>query len=185
MTANSQQSDILIDTYLDQLALALRDLPPSRRDPIVEEVTAHIATARALLPQETEAAIHQLLDQLGDPYSIRAEAGLPPVSHSRIDPWIPWLLLLGGFVFVVGWIFAVVVLWQSRVWHIQDKILGTLMWPVLFCGSVLFLGIVTIGPTMTILVPILGLFIVIGGPVLETIHLLKVYQKETKRSVAS
>jgi hypothetical protein len=39
------------------------------------------------------------------------------------------LLLLGGFVFGVGWIVGLVLLWSSSVWTWWEKLLGTLIVP--------------------------------------------------------
>lgn len=39
------------------------------------------------------------------------------------------LLLVGGFVFIVGWVVGCVLLWASPRWRWADKLLGTLIWP--------------------------------------------------------
>jgi hypothetical protein len=39
------------------------------------------------------------------------------------------LLLVGGFLFLIGWIVGVVLLWSSPRWRVSDKVLGTLVWP--------------------------------------------------------
>lgn len=48
---------------------------------------------------------------------------------SGLDGWIPWLLLLGGLAFGLGWILGAVGLWASRTWTLQEKVLATLVWP--------------------------------------------------------
>lgn len=45
------------------------------------------------------------------------------------DAVVPWLLLLGGFVFVLGWFLGVGLLWTSGTWRRRDKLLGTLVLP--------------------------------------------------------
>jgi hypothetical protein len=40
-----------------------------------------------------------------------------------------FLLLLGGFVFVVGWLAGAILLWTSRAWTTRDKLIGTLFIP--------------------------------------------------------
>ena len=39
------------------------------------------------------------------------------------------LLLMGGFIVVIGWVVGVVFLWSSPVWRLRDKLLGTFMFP--------------------------------------------------------
>ena len=180
MTSTTNHHDVLIKRYLAHLNWTLRDLPPSRRNSLVEEITAHIQTARANMTEETEVEIRRVLDQVGDPETIRAEAGLPPISASWGDPWVPWLLLFGGFVAGVGWIFGVILLWRSSLWRMSDKILGTLLGPVLLVGGVGFGGLLTIGPPVATIIPILGLVVVVGGPILGVIRLLSVYRQATQ-----
>jgi hypothetical protein len=50
------------------------------------------------------------------------------------------LLLLGGFLWGVGWLAGVVLLWLSDAWSPRDKLLGTLVVP---CGLALPLLVVT------------------------------------------
>jgi hypothetical protein len=39
------------------------------------------------------------------------------------------LLLVGGFMFGVGWLVGVILLWLSDIWTWRDKLLGTLVVP--------------------------------------------------------
>ncbi len=124
-------SDRLIESYLSELTQALTSLKASRRREIVEEVSGHIADGRALLDSDDEAGLRALLDRVGEPEAIAAEAGAADTSTSarRGDAWVPWLLLAGGFAFVVGWFVGVGLLWSSATWRLRDKLLGTLVWP--------------------------------------------------------
>jgi hypothetical protein len=47
-------------------------------------------------------------------------------SHDRSA--ILWLLL-GGFMFGIGWVIGLAQLWGSGSWNWFDKLLGTLFWP--------------------------------------------------------
>ena len=126
----SESHEHLINRYLKQLDNALRDLPTARRKQIVKDIADHIHTARDAFPEANEAQIRQILEEVGDVESIRQEAGLPPQNDTQWGTrWAPWLLLLGGFFFLFGWILGVILLWQSRVWKLGDKILATLVWP--------------------------------------------------------
>jgi uncharacterized membrane protein len=76
--------DRLVEDYLGAVSYACSDLPPERRDDLVADLREHIAAARAVLYQPTEAAVRTILDRLGEPSAIAAEArlaeGLGPVA---------------------------------------------------------------------------------------------------------
>jgi hypothetical protein len=69
------KTDELVRDYLDRLQIALRPLPPSRRDQLVSEITEHIQQGRAGGKGQSETAVRELLDRLGEPEDI-AEAAL-------------------------------------------------------------------------------------------------------------
>ena len=130
MSSATNKNDQLVEEYMSRVHHALRDLPRERRDAIVEDIRDHIHTARAAMDPENEAQIRQLLDDLGGPDAIRSEAGLPPVPEMGWgDRWAPWLLLLGGFLFMLGWLAGLALLWQSAAWKVRDKLVATLIWP--------------------------------------------------------
>jgi uncharacterized membrane protein len=68
--------DRLVEDYLGAVSYACRDLPPDRRDDLVSDLREHIAAGRTVLYQPTEAAIRTILDRLGEPTAIAAEARL-------------------------------------------------------------------------------------------------------------
>jgi len=84
MTDNAQR---IVSDYLAAVDNAARDLPPGRRVELVTDLAEHIATARVELTPETEAGLRDILDRLGDPHAIAAEAriqlGLPPAAPAR------------------------------------------------------------------------------------------------------
>jgi len=138
----SSTADTLVNDYLDQLEAELADFSSARRRELVQEIAEHIAEARTSLEVESEAEIRNLLDRLGDPAEIAAEARGPeqPAEPaptvvverrtSGLDIAALALLLVGGLVLpVVGWIVGVVLLWISSTWTIGQKILGTLVVP--------------------------------------------------------
>ena len=118
--------DQLAAAYLRRLRRAARRLPRSRRDELLDEIAEHIGQARAT----GAAPLREVLDGLGDPTEIAAAAG--PVRRGRLagpEAAAIVLLLFGGFVFLVGWLAGLILLWVSPRWRWPDKLLGTLVWP--------------------------------------------------------
>jgi HAAS domain-containing protein len=96
-------ADKLVDEYLDRLNRELAGFPRARRRELVDEISGHIAEARADLETENEAAMRTLLDRLGDPADIAAEArerpAAPRAKASGWDVVALILLLIGGVIF--------------------------------------------------------------------------------------
>lgn len=84
----TNQYDRMVGEYLDAVRRATVDLPPDRRNDLLADLGEHIATARAELDPETEAGVRDILDRLGDPVSIAAEArlGTPPPPTGPTGP---------------------------------------------------------------------------------------------------
>lgn len=85
MTSMANQNDRLVDKWFRALGKAAKGLPTTQRDDLMSELREHVAAARAELPHETNADVRTILDRLGDPDSIAAEARLgvtPPPRRS-------------------------------------------------------------------------------------------------------
>lgn len=127
--------DAAIEDYLRQLDRALAALPGPRRAQLVAEIADHIGTAREQLDDPGEADIRNLLDRIGRPEDIAAEAidtEPPPTMPRRSglhETFAIALLLVGGFLCVAGWFVGLVLLWTSNVWRLRDKVIGTLLVP--------------------------------------------------------
>jgi hypothetical protein len=70
--------------------------------------------------------------------------GLHRLADDRrgIHEWAAiFLLLLGGFVFGIGWIFGLILLWSSRAWTTGQKLIGTFVVPGGLAAALLSLGI--------------------------------------------
>lgn len=124
--------DSTVRDYLRRLEdTAARSLTGRRRTELVAEVREHIDVARADLAPGDEAGILEVLDRLGDPEDIvAAEAG--PARRARgtgREVAAVLLLLFGGFVFLVGWLAGVLLLWTSDRWQRSDRLLGTFVVP--------------------------------------------------------
>ena len=143
---SSTDPEQMIAEYLRELDIAAAALPADRRTELIDEITAHIAEARAQAGSQADAAdrIAAALARLGSPADIVMAAEqdvtdvLPqyvPVSYSDQGSLTAQeivaivLLLIGGFLFGIGWIAGAVLLWLSPKWRVSDKLLGTLIWP--------------------------------------------------------
>lgn len=128
-----------VGEYLRRLQRSMSDLPAERRDEIVAEIEEHIAEDLAEHPDPTEADVRNILERVGKPDDIAAEArerfGIKPVRRSWTDPAAIVLLLLGGFLFIIGWFVGVVLLWISDAWSTRDKLIGTLIVPGGLAGA--------------------------------------------------
>jgi hypothetical protein len=117
--------------YLKRLQNAGRGLPPERIRELGAEIEAHLA--EAIEPGATDAQVLTVLDKLGPPEAIIA-AESPETEdvspRSGLGEWAAIaLLLFGGFIFGIGWLAGLVLLWNSRVWTTRDKLIGTLVVP--------------------------------------------------------
>ena len=121
----------LAEDYLARLDQAARRLPRSERRELTEEIAAHLAEATD--PEMSDADVLTVLDRLGDPEDIveaEREDEPVPTDGRGIHEWAAiFLLLFGGFIFFVGWIAGLVLLWSSRAWDRRDKWIGTLIVP--------------------------------------------------------
>jgi hypothetical protein len=128
--------------YLDRLDDASRRLPRGSRRELLDEVEAHLldTTSAAM----SDAEVLTILDRLGDPEEIveaQEPFQAPRQDAAGVREWSAIVLLLfGGFIFGVGWLIGVVLLWSSQVWRVRDKWIGTLVIPGGY-AVVLFLGL--------------------------------------------
>jgi hypothetical protein len=121
--------DALILHYLQDLEGELGDLPASHRQELLEEVGEHITAARAALDPETEAGIRTVLERLGDPADIAAEArerfGVPPPNPQVPTPRLEIIAIVLLVIPFLGWVVGVILVWLSRIWTTRDKLVGT------------------------------------------------------------
>ena len=128
--------------YLRRLDDELHDLPRARREEILGEIREHIAEADPV----TEAELREVLDRLGDPEDIAADArerfGTPRGPRMGAQEIFALLLMtIGSFLFpVIGWIIGIALLWGSSAWSRRDKWVGTLLFPGGFGAALLILA---------------------------------------------
>ena len=142
----------LVSGYLNRLDRALRDVPTARRKEIVVEIREHIdEAAGGTAENASEAEVRTILDQLGDPETIAADArdrfDIPERKGGVLEGFALVLLLVGGLVGMgLGWIVGAVMLWVSKVWTTRDKIIGTLFVPG-GLALTFFMGAFAVGAT--------------------------------------
>jgi len=123
-----------VEAYFRQLDTELDDLPKARRTEIVGEIRDHVDAALEESPDATEADVRNILERIGDPSEIAAEArerlGIHPLRAGGLEVWALILIPIGGLVIpLIGWIVGVALLWASKVWTTRDKWIGTLVVP--------------------------------------------------------
>jgi hypothetical protein len=140
-------ADQLIDGYLARLRVAATDLPASVRDELIDDMRAHITEARARESDETDATILNILDRLGEPDAVVAEAARRPdvfgsgQPSRRPEPYRPGILEIAALVLLPFlWPVGVVLLWISPAWKTRDKVIGTVLPPGGYPG-LLYLGL--------------------------------------------
>lgn len=120
----------LIDDYLTAVRAATRSLPASRQASIVDDLESHIE--QALAPDAGEAEVRTVLERLGSPELIAAEAGAKEVAGgpARAKEVVGLILIsVGSLIPVIGWVVGIVLVWMSPVWSKTQKLMATLIWP--------------------------------------------------------
>jgi hypothetical protein len=81
--------DTIVSDYFARLRRALAPLPRSRRNQLLEDLREHVTVARGGLSQETELSVREILEHLGAPEDIAAEAladSARPPGRWRLRP---------------------------------------------------------------------------------------------------
>jgi uncharacterized membrane protein len=127
---SATHADQLVRDYLSRLGSALQGVPAARREEILEEISNHIADERGQLHDDSDAAVLNLLDRIGDPAEV-AEAARdetderPAAQPRRIGPVEVLALVLTPLIWPAG----IILLWLSPAWKVRDKLIGTLAPP--------------------------------------------------------
>lgn len=121
----------LIATYLEEVAVALADLPPAQRREILDDLRAHIADALAAAPEQNEAAVRNILDRMGTPDDLARDArerlGIsPPPTAAALGE--PGLLEYAAIVLTaLLWPIGILLAWSSAWWQTRHKVIATLI----------------------------------------------------------
>jgi hypothetical protein len=178
--------DALVDRYLTDLDAELGDLPANRHGELLDEISQHIAKARAALDADNEANIRTVLERLGDPADIAAEArerfGIPGPPARHATPWLEVIALVVLVIPFLGWVVGVVLVWLSRRWTTRDKLFGTvggLSWVLAGVGGLSMsagtgsttVGSGPLGPTETSLLEVVVFVVPFVLPIAAAIYL--------------
>lgn len=138
----------LVQDYFARVESAARGLPPSIREELISDLSAHVDSS--LTRSSTDANVQAALKELGDPDDVVAAAyeGMtavpPPVPPATglLQPHqsrntSPWgaveiiavaALILGTFLLpFIGPIFGVVMAWASPRWTRTSKVVTTIL----------------------------------------------------------
>jgi uncharacterized membrane protein len=184
MTVDSRR---ILDDYLGALEEELRGLSPSDRAEIILELREHYEEARRELVDPTEADLRNIVERLGPPAEIAAEArqrlGVTvPTAESgpaSVAPPTPPQTAAAGaleiaalILWVLWWPIGVILMALSPRWTRQEKamalvvelgvfavLLGASLTPIYFTGRTAFLSHFFIYPVLLLFPPtLLGIF---------------------------
>lgn len=132
----------LVDSYMRRLEVELADVPTEERHEILDEIRGHIAEERRVMVNESDADLMNLLDRIGNPADIAAEArggeyGRRSATAPRRSGTLEVLALA---LTILAWPAGVVLLWTSRAWTTREKVLGTLIPPGGYPGVLLVMS---------------------------------------------
>lgn len=138
----------LAAAYLDRLRHAGRRLPRPVLRELVADIEAHLSETTN--PGMSDAEVLTVLDRLGDPEEIIDAQQPRAVADTRgVHEWAAIILLLfGGFIFGLGWVAGLILLWSSRAWTTRDKWIGTLVLPGGLAAG-LYIGLFTNGSSQS------------------------------------
>lgn len=124
----------LVAAYLASLRAAAAELPSDDRDELVSSISEHIATSLSEMDGPTEADVRNLLERLGEPGAIvadaRAQLGPPrtPGSPQALKPGaLEWggVLMLGigsCLLPIIGTVAGLVMVAISPWWTARQKL---------------------------------------------------------------
>jgi YVTN family beta-propeller protein len=97
--------EAIVNDYFERVERALAPLPRSRRDQLLDELREHVATARPDLAEDSEVSVREVLERLGDPEDIAAEAlgddSRPQGGQGRLSRLLTRRMVITSTVIVV------------------------------------------------------------------------------------
>lgn len=75
-----------VERYIHELAIALSGLPADEREDVIAGIREHIDDSLLAIADPTPADVQRVLDELGDPLAIAADAGAPAPPPGTTRP---------------------------------------------------------------------------------------------------
>jgi hypothetical protein len=139
-------ADQIVAGYLKRLEAELEWLPASRRRELTGQITDHIDEARGQLVDESDADLLSIIDRLGEPEEISAEARARfQVTTTTPGPLEILAILLigaGGVIFPylpIAWLLGTALVWRSKSWSSREKYFGAYL-PLVVGLAILLIG---------------------------------------------
>src|SRR3954454_544760 len=128
----TMRRDPLVDDYLRRLEAAAADLPHARRGELVAEIEEHIEAALREGGAGDEAAVRNVLERLGPPEEIAAEAGAgtPAPERGRLETAAMGVLALSPVLPFVGYLVGAGLVLASKAWDGHEKAIALLIPPL-------------------------------------------------------
>jgi uncharacterized membrane protein len=134
----SKESEELIRNYMKELRRELRGLPRHRKRLFLEGVSTRVAAARSSLDSEREPDVRRVLEQMGHPADVAAEAhdfAARPVRATALEEGAlialsPLFILLAVLLtpaLLLGVVVGAILLWLSRAWTPGEKLIGVFL----------------------------------------------------------
>jgi HAAS domain-containing protein len=141
----------IVAGYLKRLEAELAWLPAGRRKELTGQITDHIDEARGQLVDETDADLLSIIDRLGEPDEISAEARarfqLTAATPGPLEIVAILLIGLGGVVFPylpLGWLVGTGLVWRSKSWSPREKYFGAYL-PLVIGLAILLISALAAG----------------------------------------
>lgn len=137
MITTPDSSDQLVFGYLDAAERALTGVPEDRRRELLRDLSDHIAAERAALDPPTEAGVRAILDRLGDPATVAAEARVPEAGSPspavatvaakparRRPGTVGWVLIAIGLTLLTGLVVCIAgfAIFAARVGPVSEPV---------------------------------------------------------------
>jgi uncharacterized membrane protein len=140
----TMQRDRLVDDYLRRLEAAAADLPHERRVELVTEIEEHIQAALREGDVGNETAVRNVLERLGPPDEIAAEAGAatPAPERGRLETAAMVVLAVSFVLPFLGYFIGAGLVLASQAWDGHDKAIALVIPPfiVVVGGLVVLAG---------------------------------------------
>lgn len=133
-----RKTEIELQRYLDEIERELERLPRTTRGEIVAEIRSHLLEEWGRCGEQNRENMLHIMNNFGEPREIAAgylgqRPGVPAPTGGVSSPPPTWLVLL---LTVFLWPAGIILAWLSPAWRTRDKLVATLIPPLLFITTV-------------------------------------------------